>query len=126
MTTDRPLDHNMGLYQLQGVGFVLIGNFRSYQGTYATYRFFALFWLPLFPIDCVRVQVVGYTPTETDSEDVLIEHGIGLHYNEPDEDYDIYSYEKWNFLEILSIYLGRYGYTISIVSVIWGIIKFVF
>lgn len=111
ITTNQPLDENMGLYQIQGLGFEMMGKFRYWRGTFATYRFFSLFWLPLFPRNCIRVKMAGIQKGENYSL-------LGIHYGEPDENYVIYSYEKWSLLEIISIYMERFGYTFSIVCLI--------
>ena len=128
ITTDRPLEDNLGLYKIQGIGFEFMGHYRVYQATYATYRMLTLFWLPLIPINCVRVRISSsVTQTDNDSNDMdFVGNLLGVNYEESNVTYDIYSYEKWNFFEVMSIYLSRYGYTIAIGCILIGIVKKIF
>ena len=128
ITTDRPLEDNLGLYKIQGIGFEFIGHYRVYQATFATYRMLTLFWMPLIPINCVRVRISSsVTQTDNDYNDLdLAGNLLGVNYEESNVTYDIYSYEKWNFFEVISIYLSRYGYTIAIGCILIGIVKTIF
>ncbi|MBO4851418.1 MAG: hypothetical protein J5529_11025 [Prevotella sp.] len=128
ITTDRPLEDNLGLYKIQGIGFEFMGHYRVYQATYATYRMLTLFWLPLIPLNCVRVRISGSSPqTDNNSDDMdVVGILLGVNYKESDISYDIYSYEKWVFFEVMSIYLSLYGYTIAIGCLLIGIAKTIF
>ena len=121
VTLDRPLDDVMNIYKIEGFGFDLLGHFRDYQGTYATYRFFTILWLPIMPLSCVRVGENKKTSFISNIVHASAIAGGGFSYSEPAEGYDIYSMEKWNILEVLSIYLERYGITTTIICLVWGV-----
>lgn len=122
VTFDRPLDENIGLYKIQGFGFSFYGKFRIYQNSYATYRFFSFLCFPIIPINCLRVVVSKASiPGLEDVIDAAYVIGGNFVYSESGAEYDIYSYEKWKILEVLSIYIGWYGYPISFACILLGV-----
>lgn len=73
-----------------GGGLKYIGHFRVHNDdSYVCYMFMTLFFLPIFPLLCIRRKFIE------ESYDV--------------KKYLIYFEENFNYLEILSIYLLRWG-----------------
>lgn len=87
-------DTNPPLSTWNNVGFKLYGNFRmDTNGSYVKYLFFCIFF-PLIPIGCYRA-----------TEGITKDLGRVGAARKRTTDYTIYGTEKWNFLEVLYIYL---------------------
>lgn len=83
-----------------GGGILYRGHFREQNNdTYVTYMFFVLFYLPIFPLLCIRTKYHGKT------------------YDNKKE-YIAYCEENSNIIEILSIYLQSWGGISFIISLI--------
>ncbi len=96
-------DTNPPLSTVNTVGFNLYGDFRmDINGSMVKYNFFCIFF-PLFPIGCYRAKLI--------STNYLGRKGAA---QVTQVKYEIYGTEKWDFVEVMLIYL----FTISIVLVI--------
>jgi hypothetical protein len=85
---DGKLPKSGKLSDTNGVGTFFIGKFRELNGTYVTYYFFNIF-LPVIPLGCYRV-------TKTD------------------KGYGVTGSEKWNFFEVMYLYIS--GWCILIIG----------
>lgn len=86
-------NNDINLFTLNGIGNRLMGKFRVYNDTYATYSMLTIFFLPILPVGCYRVEDV-------------IDDNVALFESK----YKIYGKTNSIFWEILHIYLSWYGW----------------
>ena len=93
------LRFNICINSANGIGLQLLGSFRPVGFTKVYYEFFTLI-VPIVPLGCFRVE----------------EYPNG---NWRKKSYKIYGSEKWNFLEIMYIYLSTYSGVAFFCGIIW-------
>lgn len=95
---DSPSDLDFGT--TNGFGFTLLGNFRLDPTTlsYAKYEFFTMI-VPIFPISCYRVQDLGISQ-------------LNGHTNQ--KSLKVFGTEKWNIIEVFTIYLQGWSVAVTI------------
>ena len=89
------------------IGTTIHGSFREVGGTHVSYVFLSLFF-PLIPIGCYRVK-------EGPS---ISPHRDGAAWKSSTS-YSVYGSEKWNFWEVLHVYLCSWSIDVLVLCVIW-------
>jgi len=92
------------LSTINNIGFGFWGDYRrDLNGSSVKYVFFSIL-IPLIPISCCRA-----------TKGLTIDLGRQGYAHKTETDYTIYGTEKWNFLEVLYIYLKTISIILAIV-----------
>lgn len=94
------------LSTLNGIGYSLIGGFRTVEDTHVSYVFLCLF-IPLFPVGCYRVKEGNFKS---------FRDGV---YRKTTTDVQCMGSEKWRILEIIQVYLSSYSIMAIIICIVW-------
>ena len=95
-TPNRRTPNGLGTINLVGLSF--FGSYRELEHTKVVYYAFGFACFPIIPFGCYRVQELEREINNTT--------------------YNIFGTERWNLLELLHLYVSRYGILALIISIV--------